>query len=65
MSEWAEKLDAFLSFNNREILDHSGKISAQLAEQLAVERYQEFDTNRRRRDQQLADEMDIKELEKI
>ncbi len=32
MAEWAQKLDAFLRFNNRNILTHAGKISHELAE---------------------------------
>lgn len=38
MRDWEEKLDAFLSFNERDILN--------IAEQLALERYIEFDTQR-------------------
>lgn len=65
MNDWASKLDAFLLFNEREILTHSGKISAQVAEQLALERYAEFDANRKHREQLEADNRDIIELEQI
>ena len=65
MNEWADKLDAFLSFNEREILNHSGKISAQVAERLALERYTEFDIKRRYSERLEADYADIIELERI
>lgn len=65
MSEWSDKLDAFLSFNEREILNHSGKVSALVAEQLALERYVEFDTKRRSVEQMEADTADIADLEKF
>lgn len=35
MKDWLEKLDQFLSFNGREVLDHNGKISHQQAENKA------------------------------
>lgn len=41
MREWAEKLDAFLRFNDHDVLQHAGKISADVAEQLALDRYRE------------------------
>lgn len=65
MNEWTDKLGAFLSFNEREILNHSGKISAQVAEQLALERYAEFDAKRKYSEQLEADNADIIELERI
>lgn len=65
MNEWTSKLDAFLSFNEREILSHSGKISAQVAEQLALERYAEFDAKRKHNELLEADNADIIELEQI
>lgn len=65
MSEWANMLDAFLSFNERDILKHSGKVSAQVAEQLALERYAEFDAKRRHGERLEADKADMIELEHI
>jgi len=46
MREWEEKLDTFLTFNEKDLLDNAGKISAQVAEKLAVERYCEFNQKR-------------------
>jgi len=65
MNEWAGKLDAFLSFNEREILSHSGKVSAQVAEQLVLARYSQFDSRRNYAEQLEADQVDIIELERI
>lgn len=65
LREWEDKLDAFLSFNEREILDHAGKVSQAVAEELAHERYEEFDNNRRETEQLAADREDIKALTRI
>jgi hypothetical protein len=35
MADWLNKLDGFLSLNDRNILDHTGKISHQIAKQQA------------------------------
>ncbi len=32
MAEWEEKLDAFLVFKERDLLDHADKVSAHVAE---------------------------------
>ena len=42
MIEWKEKLDAFLQFNEREILEDSGKVSMEIAQHLALEEYEKF-----------------------
>ncbi|WP_019154237.1 virulence RhuM family protein [Robertmurraya massiliosenegalensis] len=42
MKDWIEKLNAFLQFNGREILENAGKISAKVAEQLAIQEYEKF-----------------------
>lgn len=63
MAEWEEKLDAFLIFKERDLLDHAGKISAQIAEKLALERYAEFDGKRREVERLSADEEDRTVLE--
>ncbi len=65
MNEWTDKLDAFLSFNERKILNHSGNITAQVAEKLALERYAEFDAKRMYSEQLEADNADLIELERI
>jgi hypothetical protein len=47
MSDWEEKLNAFLRFNGREVLTNAGKISAEIAKQKAEEQYAKYDSNRK------------------
>ena len=42
MSDWIEKLNAFLQFNGKEILHNAGKISAKVAKELAYKEYDKF-----------------------
>jgi hypothetical protein len=42
MKGWIEKLDAFLSINDREILENAGKISHEVAKQIVDEEYEKF-----------------------
>ena len=42
MQDWVKKLDAFLQFNEYEILHDAGKITHELAKQLADEAYAQF-----------------------
>ncbi len=46
MKDWREKLDAFLHFNQRAILEHSGRISMDEAKRLALEQYQIYNQKR-------------------
>lgn len=47
MSDWDGKLNAFLQFTGRNVLQDSGRISAEVAKQLALQRYEQYDANRR------------------
>lgn len=42
MADWVAKLDAFISINNRKILDHAGKISHELALEIAEREYNSY-----------------------
>lgn len=42
MADWIEKLDGFLEFNDYEILQDAGKVSAKVAKKLAAEEYEKF-----------------------
>lgn len=67
MAEWGDKLEAFLSFNERDVLTHAGRLRMDVAHKLAAERFEVFDANRRAA-QALAlaaDEADIAQLEEI
>ncbi len=46
MRDWRKKLDSFLEFNERNILDHAGKISHELALEKAETEYEKFHRNR-------------------
>lgn len=46
MKDWAEKLDAFLEFNEHDILTNTGKVSKKVADQLAKEQYDIFHQQR-------------------
>jgi hypothetical protein len=46
MSDWIKKLDSFMTLNDRDILMHAGKISHEMAKQLAEGEYDKFHTNR-------------------
>ncbi len=65
MTEWADKLDAFISFNERKVLTHPGKVSHDVAEKLALEHYTKFDAQRREAERIAADKEDMKALEDV
>ncbi len=46
MRDWREKLDAFLQFNERDILTSAGKIAKEVADRLALEQYEKFQARR-------------------
>ncbi len=46
MSDWITKLNAFLTVNDRNILTHAGKISHQMARELAEAEYDKFNRQR-------------------
>ncbi len=65
MADWEQKLDAFLMFNEKDLLNHAGKVSAQVAERLALNRYAEFDQVRRQEERRIADAEDVALLETL
>ena len=67
MKDWVQKLDAFLQFNEREILTGSGQVSMEVAKKLALEEYVKFSRRRIAEDDEEAEaefERTVKELEK-
>ena len=42
MIDWIQRLDAFLQFNEREVLENPGRVTAEVAKQLAEAQYAEF-----------------------
>jgi len=47
MADWVEKLDAFLEFNERNILTHAGRISQEMAEERAQQEFTKYENERR------------------
>jgi hypothetical protein len=47
MADWKSKLDAFLVLNDREILDHAGTITAELAKETAAREFDKYEAYRR------------------
>lgn len=64
MKDWLAKLDGFLSLNDRNVLEHAGKISHQIAKELAETEYERFHQNRLQIEAQKADEEDFELLAK-
>lgn len=46
MSDWKDKLNAFLQFNDREILENAGSIKKEVADSLALTEYEVFNQKR-------------------
>lgn len=42
MSDWADKLNAFLQFNQREVLENPGKVTAEIAKAFAETEFEKF-----------------------
>lgn len=42
MADWVAKLDAFLQFNEYEVLANAGKVSAEVARRLAEQQFEKF-----------------------
>ncbi|MBF0464189.1 MAG: virulence RhuM family protein [Nitrospirae bacterium] len=47
MSDWVKKLDAFLEFNEQNILTHAGKVSHELAQEHSEQEFEKFEAERR------------------
>ena len=66
MRDWIQKLDAFLQFNEREIMTGYGRISMEVAKRLALEEYEKFSRRRITEEDAEADEefeRTVRELE--
>jgi len=65
MADWAAKLNAFLSFNERDILDHAGRISHELALERAEAEYEKFNRERIAQTDRLPSDFDkaVKQIE--
>jgi hypothetical protein len=59
MNDWIEKLNGFLSLNDRKILEHAGTISHETAKELAESEYQKFNRKRIRLNDAQESDFDI------
>ncbi|WP_243166210.1 RhuM family protein [Acetobacterium fimetarium] len=57
MKDWEEKLNAFLKFNDREILTDAGTVSHEVGKELALKEYEKF--NQRRLEKPEKDDFDV------
>ena len=57
--------NSVLSFNERDVLTHAGKLQMKVAQKLAAKRYDNFDLKRKERVAIAADNEDIKALENL
>ncbi len=59
MTDWIKKLNDFMVLNEKEILEHAGRISAKMAKELAEAEYNKY----RKKVIEAEDAKEIKELE--
>ena len=65
MKDWEEKLNEFLKYTKKEILQNSGKVSNEIAKKLAESEYKKFEQTRLKQDKEKDDEEILKEIEAI
>ncbi len=58
MADWEDKLNQFLQFNGREVLQNFGTVKREVAEALAIAEYEKYDAHRR-----MIEAADVDELE--
>lgn len=47
MKDWIKKLNDILTINEREILERAGKVTKNLADELAAKEYEKYDAKRK------------------
>ncbi|MDR2725598.1 MAG: virulence RhuM family protein, partial [Candidatus Adiutrix sp.] len=65
MKDWQSKLDEFLKFNERQVLEDSGRISKKKADGRAKEEYGLYATKRRAEKEAIGEAEMMKELEDL
>ena len=66
MADWEEKLNQFLQFNGREVLQNFGTVKREVAEALAIEQYEQYDAHRKMLEAADVDELseEVKQITK-
>lgn len=62
MRDWRERLDAFLRFNEHEVLENAGRVSMEVAQRLALDAYDTFNQKRLADEAVREDEEDFEQL---
>ena len=62
MKDWEGKLNEFLKFTKREVLQNAGKVSNKIAKKLAETEYKKFEQIRLKQDKEKDDEEILKEI---
>lgn len=62
---WRANVDRLLEFNDKQVLQGPGSISHQAMKSIAHDRYESFDTARRRQEAIEADKDDLAQLEEL
>lgn len=65
MADWRAYVDSFMNFNERPLLQGSGRMSHEAMMAIAHERYEQFDAMRRSAEAQEADRLELRELEQM
>ena len=65
LKDWENKLDSFLEFNERDVLQNFGKISKKDADKKAKDEYKKFSAIRRAKKEALGEVENIKALENV
>jgi hypothetical protein len=65
MKDWEERVNSFLKFHERQVLNHAGEVAHEKAEEIVLVRYEQFDLNRREQEFVEAEIEAIEELERI
>ena len=66
MADWEEKLNQFLQFNGREVLQNFGTVKREVAEALAIEQYEQYDAHRKMLEAADVDELseEVKQIQR-
>lgn len=65
MDFWKENVNKIIEFNDKQLLTDKGTISNAQMEKMVEKVYLQFDTNRKLKEAQQADEEDLRELKSL
>lgn len=65
IKDWEQKLNEFLKFNERKVLQNTGNVSKEEADEHASKEYQQFEHRRRAYKESLGEKEAIKQLESV